>query len=266
MRTKMDGHRLHAAPTKATDRPSLVVALFDELSKDPESTTFTFQDVQNELLTFLVAGHETSSNLFSMIVYNLARYQEVQAKLLRELDGVDPEDYAQCTYLNWVVNEGLRLHSPVYMMSRKSKHDMTLPLSDGRSLEMPKDTMLFIPVQAIQRSTAIYGPDASTFRPDRWANLRVATTVADIPSEEEQAAAGIKTLHPHQYFPFSSGPRACIGRQFALMEIRLFVATLVRGFRVEIPSDSPLVASEPEIKYGATASPVALPLCFVARA
>ncbi|KAI9216760.1 cytochrome P450 [Blastocladiella britannica] len=266
MSSKMDGHSLHAAPVKASDRPSLVAALFDELSKNPDSATFTFEDVQNELLTFLAAGHETSSNLFSMIMYYLARQPEIQAKLLRELDGVDPEEYGQCTYLNWVVHEGLRMHSPAYTTGRKSKYDTTLPLSDGRSLQVPKNTMIFVPIQSIHRSTAIYGDDANTFRPERWANLRVATTVADIPSEEEQVATGIKTLHPYQFFPFNAGPRACIGRQFALMEIRLFVASLVHAFQVEIPSDSPLAAAEPEIKYGVTASPVALPLRFVARA
>ncbi|KAI9217216.1 cytochrome P450, partial [Blastocladiella britannica] len=245
MRAKMDGHGLHAAPAKASDRPSLVAALFDELSKNSESATFTFEDVHNELLTFLAAGHETSSNLFSMITYYLACHPEVQAKLLRELDGVDSEDYGQCTYLNQVLNEGLRMHSPVYATNRTTKRDMTLPLSDGRSLQMPKDAMMFIPIQAIHRSTAIYGDDANTFRPERWEKLR--------------------TLHPYQFFPFNSGPRSCIGRQFALMETRLLVASLVRAFQVEIPSDSLLANAEPEIKYGVTASPVALPLRFVAR-
>ncbi|KAI9216130.1 cytochrome P450 [Blastocladiella britannica] len=266
MRAKMDGHSLHAAPAKSTDRPSLVAALFDELSRDSESATFTFEDVHNELLTFLAAGHETSSNLLSMIVYRLAHHPEIQAKLLRELESADPEDYGQCTYLNWVINEGLRLHSPVFMTGRKSKCAAALPLSDGRTLQVPKDTMMFIPIQAIHRSTAIYGSDANTFRPERWAGLRVAASVTDIPSEEEQAASGSKTLHPFQFFPFGGGQRACIGRQFALMEIRLLVASLVRAFRIEIPSKSPLATAEPEIKYGLTASPVALPLCFTPRA
>ncbi|KAI9219195.1 cytochrome P450 [Blastocladiella britannica] len=206
-----------------SDRPSLVAALFDKLSKNTASDTFTFENVQNELLTFLSAGHKTTSIVHSMTTYYLARHPEVQAKPLRELNGIDPEEYSQSTYLTWVINESLRMHSHAYATGRKAKCDMSLPLSDGSSLQAPKNIMLFAPIQAIHRSTAIYGPDANT--------LRVATTVADIPSEEEQAATGIKMLHPYQYFPFNAGPRACIGRQFVLMEIRLLVASLSIGDR-----------------------------------
>ncbi|ORZ34100.1 cytochrome P450 [Catenaria anguillulae PL171] len=252
---------------------SLVHVLLAEAAKSGPEARLSAMDLRDEVLTFLGAGHETSSNLFGMLVYFLAKYPKVQEKLaaaLNELADRGEEDLSKCEYLNWVVNEAIRLHSPAYITARQSLYDQELPTSDGKVLRVPAGALIYVPIQVIHRAQSVFGPNADEFVPERWATLKVSVVggaIDDTAAESESPNGDqpIQILHPYQYMPFLGGARACVGRQFTLLEIRLFVARLVQRFKVEIPKGSVLEKEKPKIEYTVTARAHALPLRFTLR-
>ncbi|KAI9189181.1 hypothetical protein H9P43_000609 [Blastocladiella emersonii ATCC 22665] len=223
-------------------------------------TGLTLTEIRDELLTFLLAGHETTSNALSMTLYFLGLNPDVQETLYRALvdelpegDDISLDDANQVAELHRVVNEGLRLHSPVFLTVRKALNDNEVTMSDGRTLEIPAGAGVLIPIQAMHLDKQVWGDDAESFRPDRWKEIQI--------TGHEENPAATRTLHPLNFMPFLAGPRACIGRAFAIMELKLFLARLVRRYRVSVPESTPY----PAVHYSITARPVAVPLVFERR-
>ncbi|ORZ34685.1 cytochrome P450 [Catenaria anguillulae PL171] len=252
------------APSSSDQGELLSSALVEKLLQESQKDSgFTITAVRDELLTFLLAGHETSSNLLGMIAFYLAKFPDTQDALHAALEAHDPaEDLAKCQYLNWVINESLRLHSPAYMTLRTAAADMDLDMNDGRVLQLAKDTVLFIPIQAIHLNPAVWGDDAEQFRPDRWANYAQTSDVTSV----DLSTPNVRVLHPYQFMPFLGGPRACIGKQMALMTVRMLTSRLVRRYKMTIPAGSELKMRErPPIEFTITAKAKKVELCFERR-
>ncbi|KAI9189107.1 hypothetical protein H9P43_000535 [Blastocladiella emersonii ATCC 22665] len=253
------------SPKARSEATSLVSVLL--AAGDGTDRALSAVEVRDEMLTFLVAGHETTSNALSMAMYHLARNPAIQDTLAAALRdafaGMDPAD----DYSAWidavlkhdelarVVNEALRVHSPAYVVSRAALADTPVELADGRTLVLPKGATVLVPIQAIHLDHEIWGDDADTFRPDRWKEIQLAG--------QDPNPAATRTIMPTQYLPFINGPRACIGRSFAVMELKVFIALLLTRFRVALPEDKHDFV--PTIKYGITARPVEVPLVFSRR-
>ncbi|KIM49563.1 hypothetical protein M413DRAFT_21761 [Hebeloma cylindrosporum] len=240
-------------------RDLLSLLLRANMSTDlPPSQRMTDDDVLAQVPTFLVAGHETTSTATTWALFALTQSPEVQDKLRKELltvgtDNPTMDELNALPYLDAVVRETLRVHPPVASTMRVATEDDILPLGEPvkdksgnvlDSIKVKKGQTLLIPILALNRSKAIWGDDASEFKPERWENV-------------PEAAAAIPGVWGNM-MTFLGGPRACIGYRFSLVETKALLFTLIRAFEFElaVPSDDiikkaaivqrPLLKSDPK--------------------
>ncbi|MCX4093114.1 cytochrome P450 [Nocardia sp. alder85J] len=200
-------------------------------------------NIRNQVLTFLAAGHETTSAAMSFALYYLAAEpgiaERARAEVIALAGTAEPEfdQVAKFRYLRRVVDESLRLWPVAPGYSRTAKQDTVL----GGRYPMRAGEPYFVLVPALHRE-ASWGPDAERFDPDRFLPERV------------------RARPPHSYKPFGSGLRACIGRQFALHQIVLVMARVLQRYDLTLPPDYRLRVSE-----GIAFGPIGLTLYPVVR-
>ncbi|PBP19535.1 cytochrome P450 52A1 [Diplocarpon rosae] len=195
----------------------------EELAK----TSISEKKIQDELLNILLAGRDTTASLLSYVFYMLARRKDVLEKLRREIDelgNVAPtfEHLKSMKYLQYTLNEVLRLHPVVPSNTRICVKDTILPVGGGPDQKSPifvkKGTSVAYQVYVMHRRRDLYGEDAEEFKPERWETLRLGW----------------------HYLPFNGGPRICIGQQFALTEAAYTTVRLLQAFMgVEPRDDAP---------------------------
>ncbi len=204
----------------------------------PDGSRPTAEEVRDQLVTFLFAGHETTATALSIACWLLADNSSVRASLERELATVcgdgEPglEDLADLAYTEAVVREAMRLYPPVIGVYREPESPMVLS-----GYRVPTGTTLQLSVYGIHRDDR-WWDDPETFRPERW--------LADDPgdeSEPERTDDG-RTLESdsdrpeYAYFPFGGGPRHCLGMRFAMVELKLALATIARHVEFDRITDS----------------------------
>ncbi|KIC52066.1 cytochrome P450 [Tateyamaria sp. ANG-S1] len=190
--------------------------------EDPKSgRKMTTAELRDNLLTFIVAGHETTALTLAWSMYLLSYDPEVQERARAEAQSVlqgraaTGEDVADLPFIRCIIDEALRLYPPAGMVSRTAMADDVLC---GR--EIRKGDTCIIPIYALHRSKLLWdNPDA--FDPDRFADR--------------------KSVDRYAYMPFGDGPRICIGASFALQEAVIILATLINRFRF-----APVPGKEPE--------------------
>nr|WP_262490938.1 cytochrome P450 [Mycobacterium simiae] len=190
-------------------------------SADPDTGERLDSDnVVNQILTMMAAGSETSANTISFALYYLSANPDVAAKAQAEIDqrwpngsfpDIEFDDIAKLRYLRRVVDETLRLWPVAPGYYRQARCDTTL--GNGKYLFRQGDWVVVV-LLAAHRAPA-WGLDADQFNPDRF-----------LPEN-------LRKLPPHTYKPFGTGPRACIGRQFALHEIVLTLAAILHQYDLE---------------------------------
>ncbi|KAG7086399.1 hypothetical protein E1B28_002354 [Marasmius oreades] len=188
----------------------------------------TDEDVVAQVPTFLIAGHETSSTATTWTLFALTQHPEIQRKLREELLGVSTDaptmdELNSLPYLDAVVRETLRVHPPVPSTTRVAVRDTVLPLNEpvgGRDfVEVRKGQTIFISILALNRNKRLWGEDAAEFKPDRWLNGSIDTSVPGVWGN---------------MMTFLGGARSCIGYRFALVEIKALLFTLIRAFEFEL--------------------------------
>ncbi|MFC6757298.1 MULTISPECIES: cytochrome P450 [Haloarcula] len=204
----------------ATEREARDDVLSLLLSLDDE--TMTRERLGHQLLTFLVAGHDTTALTLTYTWFLLGHHPERQQKLHDELDSVlggadpTPEALFELPYLDDVLTEALRLYPPAFTTFRQPTEPVTLG-----SYDVAPDAQLTIPQWLVHRDERWFDePDA--FRPERWTDAFEAQ------------------LPDYAYYPFGGGPRHCIGMRFARMEAKLAIATLAQRYRFETVTEPPL--------------------------
>jgi benzoate 4-monooxygenase len=176
-----------------------------------------------EALTQLIAGSDTTSNTSCALLYWVLKTPGVIQKLQKELDAAIPDEIdvpgfmtvKDLPYLQNVVNETLRIHSTSSLGLPR-----LVPPGDGVDIlghHFPPYTVLSVPAYTIHHSKEIWGQDADEFNPDRWDNI----------TERQKNA----------FIPFSYGPRSCVGRNVAEMELALIVSTVFRRYEFELYQD-----------------------------
>lgn len=177
--------------------------------------------VRDEVVTLLLAGHETTALTLTWALHLLARHPEVAAKVEAEVEatmGLDraPEaaDIPKLGYIAQVAAETMRLYPPVYLVGRETTGE-----TDLGGYRLPPATVLLMSQWVVHRDPRFF-PDPASFRPERWA---------------EGAA---RALPRFAYFPFGGGPRICIGQPLALMEAKLVLAVICQRFRLSDPGAS----------------------------
>ncbi|KAJ2947094.1 hypothetical protein O0L34_g16441 [Tuta absoluta] len=216
-------------PSTAKNPKSLLEMLLDPLNSQRLSNL----ELIDEMLTFFVAGTETTAVTIGFTLLMLAKYPVVQDKI--EISHkpinqtyVSSDDLPQLKYLDVVIKETMRLYPPGVVVLRKIDKYVTLPTSTPVTL--PPGCGCVIHIWALHRNPDYWGPDADEFRPNRF---------LDKP----------ETLkHPAQYMPFSYGPRSCIGHQFATLSIKTALATLLLRYRV-LPSKDIGGPSDLKLKF-----------------
>ncbi|HYP29666.1 MAG TPA: cytochrome P450 [Blastocatellia bacterium] len=194
------------------------------LAQDAEGDGGGMSDEQlrDEVMTLFLAGHETTANALAWTWYLLSQNPEAEARLHSEIDSVlggrlpSVGDVPDLKYTEMVLTESMRCYPPVWVMGRRA-------LSSYKVGEytIPAGAIVLLS-QYVMHHNERYYEDPFRFDPERWT--------------EEAKASRPK----HSYFPFGSGPRLCIGEQFAWMEGILIIATLAQEWRMRLVPGHPV--------------------------
>jgi cytochrome P450 len=202
-------HERRAAPSPKDDLLARLMA-----ARDPETgRQMNDEQLVDNLLTFYLAGHETTAKALTWTLYLLARSPQWTARLEEEIAqvaGGAPLGAAHLERLvltQQVLKESMRLYPPVPLMTRQAVADAVL---DGHAIKA--GASLVMPIYAIHRHAR------------RWENPDVFDPGRFAPPREDQ-------LERYQYMPFGAGPRICIGMAFAMLEATAILATLLQGVR-----------------------------------
>ncbi|KAJ7494429.1 cytochrome P450 [Mycena galericulata] len=199
----------------------------------PASQRLSDEDVLAQVPTFLVAGHETTSTGTTWALFALTQNIAAQTRLREELltvstDNPTMDELNALPYLDFVVREVLRVHAPVPSTMRMATQDDVVPLATPftdvygtvhETLKVNKGQTIMIPILAMNRDKAIWGPDAMEFIPERWESRTISNSIPGVWSH---------------MLTFLGGPRACIGYRFSLVEMKALLFTLVRAFEFEL--------------------------------
>lgn len=214
----------------------------DLLSLLIRSNNFSDQQLVDQMMTFLAAGHETTSSAFTWATFLLGKYPEIQKALRKEIqenlpspNSQPPADFDLATVLeslpllNGVCNETIRLYPTVPTTVRDAVKDTQL---GGQRI--PKGTQLILSPWAINRNPAFWGETADEFVPERWIDTDEKT------GERRPNNAGGA---PNNYaiLTFLHGPRSCIGQGFAKAELRCLVAAFVGSFEMDLADPNEVV-------------------------
>ncbi|WP_375270215.1 cytochrome P450 [Sphingomonas sp.] len=190
-------------------------------------------NIRYQVLTFLIAGHETTSGMltfaFTYLLRNPAVLAQAYAEVDRVLPGDTPPDYthvAKLEVIERILKEALRLWPTAPAFSVAPFEDQVIGVGDGEpGWRMRKDRPVNVFTPGLHRAAGAWD-DPEEFDIDRW-----------LP--EAEAAR-----HPHAYKPFGNGERACIGRQFAMVEAKIALAMLLRRFAISDPHSYKLRVKE----------------------
>jgi len=189
------------------------------------SGEFTDEEVIDQMLTFLAAGHETTASALTWCTYLLARHPEVQARLREEIrdhvtSPVTPAMLESMPLLNGACEEVFRLFPTVPLTIREAQCNTVVA-----GVDVPKGTVALLVPYAINRHPLNWGEKAEDFSPERWIDK---TVNGHRPNKHGGACSNFCET------TFLHGPRSCIGRDFAKAELRCAVAGLVGRFEMEL--------------------------------
>lgn len=212
----------------------------DIISIALESGVFSEEKLVDNMMTFLAAGHETTASSLTWAGYLLSKHPEVQTRLRQEVrehiaklnNNIDDTIIDGMPYLNAVVQEILRVYSPVPLTLREAVIDTSI-----QGHYIPKGSMIMLAPWAINFSKELWGEDADEFKPDRW-------------MQPGQANSGGATSN-YAFLTFLHGPRSCIGQRFAVAELKCLVAAFVGKFEFQMTYPDENI----EVKGGITARP-----------
>jgi cytochrome P450 len=189
-------------------------------ARDPHTgAAMDVQQVRDEALIFLLAGHETTSTALTFTLHLLGRHPSVQRLVHDEIDAVLDRrpptvgDVPALEHTARAIKETMRLYPPAYALGRLAESDQQVG-----GYQIPAGSFIVVSQFATHRHPQFWD-DAEAFDPSRF-------------TAEHEA-----TRHPYAYFPFGAGPRACIGSHFAMLETMIAVAVLLQRFRIHSESE-----------------------------
>jgi cytochrome P450 len=186
-------------------------------AEDEDGNRFTDEQVRDQILTLLFAGHDTTTSTVAFLFYELARKPEWAERLATERDLVAGDDapnaaqlFSEMPELDMAVQETLRLYPPAWIGPRRSNTEF-----EFGGYRIPAELPVNYSSWASHRLPDVF-PDPHAFKPDRFA-----------PEEKAKLPKGA-------YVPFGGGPRICIGMRFGELEIRAIAAAILRRFRLDL--------------------------------
>ncbi|KAG0274791.1 hypothetical protein BGZ95_009459 [Linnemannia exigua] len=169
----------------------------------------TDRELKDQIMTFMAAGHETTSAAVTWI-FHIGRPKE-SSKTPLSYDVLNA-----LPYLNACVKELLRIIPPVHLTSRVASRDDKI-----LGYDIPKGTQLFLSSACIHKLKSVYGEDAEEFKPERWMDPSTLT------EEQRKATKFVTPEMSWAYQPFLTGPRSCIGSKFATIEMKIIIYYLL---------------------------------------
>lgn len=169
-----------------------------------------------QFFVFILAGFETTATALTYSMYLLAKHPEVQDKARLQVEqvfqkeGLSFESFKDVNYLDFVINEALRLYTPITSILRVSEEDFQLPCG----AILPRGTSVNIPYLALHRDPR-YFPDPLIFKPERWENPQPV------------------------FYPFGLGPRNCLGMKLALLELKVFLSCFLSKYSMKLNPQTP---------------------------
>ena len=180
------------------------------------------RQLRDEVITLLIAGHETTANVLTWTLMLLAQHPEIEAKLVTEVRSVlgnrlpNVGDRARLKYTEMVLKESMRLYPPAWILGRELVRDCTIG-----DLCLTRGTVIYFSQWVVHRDKRFF-EHPEQFNPDRWQdNLE-------------------QRLPRCAYFPFGAGARVCIGKALSMMEATLILAMVVQQFRLTLVSNAPI--------------------------
>ena len=198
------------------DRGDLLSMLLAAEDKEYSGERMDNDQVRDECVTLLLAGHETTANALTWTFYLLAQHPEIAERLKREVDQTignrlpAAEDYASLKYSEMVFSESMRLYPPAWGIART-----VVEPYEAFGITFPKNSLTLTSQWITHRDERWY-PNPHHFDPERWT---------------PQATASRPKF---AYFPFGAGPRQCIGESFAWMEGVLLLSSIVRNWKFTV--------------------------------
>ncbi|GAB0098878.1 hypothetical protein DMENIID0001_146820 [Sergentomyia squamirostris] len=182
-------------------------------------------DLVAHAITFFLDGFETSSTALSFTLFEIARHKHVQDKLRAEIKQTRAKHselsfdiVSDMPYLDQVFAESLRLYPPHTFMSKMCTENTEMRIRPGEYRTIERDTPVFIPIYSLHRDPEYY-TEPNVFNPDRFAPELGGTRV--------YRDKGV-------YYPFSDGPRICLGQKFALAQVKAAIVSIVENFQLSV--------------------------------
>ena len=206
---------IHKRRKEAGEHDDLLDMLINARYEDT-GEGMTDQQLLDESLIIFVAGHETTANAMTWTWYLLSQHPDVIQKIKKELSEVlgkrSPtfEDLPKLAYLSQVIQESMRVYPPAWITDRVAIED-----DEIEGYHIPKGTIVAPFIYGVHHSKNLWN------QPDQFD-----------PSRFEKSK--LKDQHSFAYLPFGGGPRLCIGNNFALMEMQLIIARMIRRFDLEL--------------------------------
>jgi len=203
------------------DPPDLVQLLLDATDPDEGGARLEEREVRDEIVTFLLAGHETTSNALAWAFYLISCDREVEERLRAELRDVlgdrppEASDLERLVYTEAIVKETMRLYPPAFTVPRRAAVDTQID-----RFTVPCGSEVIVWIYFTHRDPKVF-PDPERFDPTRFLDGRDAS------------------IPKCGYLPFGAGPRACIGKTFAMAEAVIAVATIAQRVRFEYAGRRP---------------------------
>ncbi len=189
-----------------------ILSILLQVQDKHDDDMLTREQVRDELVSLIAAGHETTTNTITWTFYLLSEHPNILEKVLAELQDVlagrDPQagDLSQLAYLDWVVKESMRLYPSAWTQGRRA-----VGAFDLDDYHFPAGTLIMFSQWVLHRLPDIWG-DPKVFRPERWDPVN-----------------GQK-VPQWAYFPFGGGSRICIGMPLAQLQVRLVLATILHRY------------------------------------
>lgn len=192
----------------------------------------------SDLMTFMIAGHETTAHSITFLLYCIARYPEVKVKVQKELaavvgsgncgDGtfqcIGQSELAKLEYLSWCIKETQRLYPVAPVVGRQVSDEL-----EFNNMHIPGGSVILVHLYAMGRQKWIH--EAESYIPERWDPNPSFPPIA--PAQFPSQLQELKEIS----LPFSIGKRSCVGQNLAMMELKAVVATLIRYFDFTLPED-----------------------------
>ncbi|KAK7603328.1 hypothetical protein V9T40_003327 [Parthenolecanium corni] len=181
---------------------------------------FTDEEIENEVETFMFAGQDTIVATLSFCLFELSQHSDIQDRCYNEiinvigenLENTNVQDFKNLKYLENVINETLRLYTPVPLIARKVEEDIRLP----SNYVLPAGSAVNFNLLALHRNKK-YFPKAEEFIPERF-------------DDRDMYSQGFN------FVPFSAGPRNCLGQKFAMLEMKVVLSVILLHYRL-LPSE-----------------------------